>query len=73
VRAVWLRRFGRPEVLAGEETPDPVTGPGQVLVQVAFANITFVETRFRAGRPGPFRVAPPMTPGNGLISSIAPL
>jgi len=66
MRAVWLREFGGPEVLAGEETPDPVTGPGQVLVQVAFANITFVETQFRAGKPGPFRVGPPVIPGNGV-------
>jgi NADPH2:quinone reductase len=66
MRAVWLREFGGPEVLAGEETPDPVTGPGQVLVRVAFASITFVETQFRAGRPGPFRAEPPLIPGNGV-------
>jgi NADPH2:quinone reductase len=66
MRAVWLREFGGPNVLVGEETPDPVTGPGQVLVQVAFANITFVETQFRAGKPGPFRMEPPLIPGNGV-------
>ncbi|MEQ0560187.1 zinc-binding dehydrogenase [Amycolatopsis sp. NEAU-NG30] len=66
MRAVWMREFGGPEVLVPGEAPDPVAGPGQVLVEVAFANITFVETQFRAGRPGPFRAEPPLIPGNGV-------
>ncbi|MEV6876037.1 zinc-binding dehydrogenase [Amycolatopsis sp. NPDC051128] len=66
MRAVWLREFGGPEVLVPGTAPDPVAGPGQVLVEVAFANITFVETQFRAGVPGPFRVRPPVIPGNGV-------
>ncbi|WP_072476520.1 zinc-binding dehydrogenase [Amycolatopsis australiensis] len=66
MRAVWLREFGGPEVLVPGDAPDPVPGPGQVLVEVAFANITFVETQFRAGRPGPFRAEPPLIPGNGV-------
>ncbi|MCR6481647.1 zinc-binding dehydrogenase [Amycolatopsis sp. OK19-0408] len=66
MRAVWLREFGGPEVLVPGEAPDPVAGPGQVLVEVVFANITFVETQFRAGAPGPFRATPPMIPGNGV-------
>ncbi|WP_410645615.1 zinc-binding dehydrogenase [Amycolatopsis sp. lyj-346] len=66
MRAVWLREFGSPEVLVPGEAPDPVPGPGQVLVEVAFANITFVETQFRAGAPGPFRASLPVIPGNGV-------
>jgi NADPH:quinone reductase len=66
MRAVWLREFGGPEVLVPGAAPDPVAGPGQVLVEVAFANITFVETQFRAGVPGPFRARPPVIPGNGV-------
>ncbi|MET9001435.1 zinc-binding dehydrogenase [Amycolatopsis sp. NPDC004169] len=66
MRAVWLREFGGPEVLVPGEAPDPVPGPGQVLVEVAFANTTFVETQFRSGAPGPFRAALPMIPGNGV-------
>ncbi|AWS44565.1 zinc-binding dehydrogenase [Streptosporangium sp. 'caverna'] len=65
MRAVWLREFGGPEVLVAEDTPDPVAGPGQVLIEVAFANITFVETQIRAGA-GPFKVELPMIPGNGV-------
>ncbi len=55
MRAVWLREFGEPEVLTPGEAPEPVAGPGQVVVDVEFANTTFVETQFRAtggGRSG---------------------
>ncbi|GAB3133436.1 zinc-binding dehydrogenase [Amycolatopsis stemonae] len=62
---MWLREFGGPEALVPEDAPDPVAGPGQVLVEVAFANITFVETQVRAGT-GPFRPVLPVIPGNGV-------
>jgi NADPH2:quinone reductase len=66
MRAVWLKEFGGPQVLVAADAPDPVPGPGQVLVEVAFANITFVETQFRATGAGPFRPELPMIPGNGV-------
>ncbi|MBE1575947.1 zinc-binding dehydrogenase [Amycolatopsis roodepoortensis] len=66
MRAVWLKEFGGPEVLVAGDAPNPVPAPGQVLVEVAFANITFVETQFRAGGGGPFRAELPMIPGNGV-------
>jgi NADPH2:quinone reductase len=74
MRAVWLKEFGGPEVLVGGGAPDPVTGAGQVLIEVAFANITFVETHFRASGRGPFEPELPMIPGNGVGGgSSAPL
>jgi NADPH:quinone reductase len=71
MRAVWLTEFGGPEVLVARETPDPVPGPGQVLVDVAYANITFIETQFRAGGRGPFTGTPPLVPGNGVGGVVA--
>ncbi|GAA2837442.1 zinc-binding dehydrogenase [Kitasatospora paracochleata] len=71
MRAVWLREFGGPEVLVAGAAPDPVPGPGQVLVAVAHANITFVETQFRASGRGPFAVEPPFVPGNGVGGTVA--
>jgi NADPH2:quinone reductase len=68
MRAVWLTEFGPPEALIPGEAPDPVAGAGQVVVAVAFAGITFVETQVRAGR-SPFPLPPgalPMIPGNGV-------
>jgi NADPH2:quinone reductase len=66
MRAVWLTRFGGPEVLVAGEAPEPVAGPGQVLVAVAFAGVTFVETQFRATGFGPSNGTPPLVPGNGV-------
>ncbi|SCG54867.1 zinc-binding dehydrogenase [Micromonospora humi] len=70
MRAVWLREFGGPEVLVPGPAPDPTPGPGQVLVEVAHANITFVETMFRATGFGPFAADLPLIPGNGVGGTI---
>lgn len=72
MRAVWLNGFGGPEVLVAGDAPDPVPGPGQVVVEVAYANLTFVETQFRATGFGPFTADDlPMIPGNGVGGVIA--
>jgi NADPH:quinone reductase len=71
MRAVWLREFGEPEVLTLGDAPDPVAGPGQVVVDVDFVNITFVETQFRATGAGPFAASLPMIPGNGVGGTVA--
>ncbi|MET9341757.1 zinc-binding dehydrogenase [Nonomuraea sp. NPDC003804] len=66
MRAIVMDEFGGPEVLRPRTVDDPVPGEGQVLVEVAFASITFVETQVRAGT-GPFAPpALPRTPGNGV-------
>ena len=59
MRAVWLRAFGPPSALEPGEAPEPA---GEAVIDVAYANITFVETQVRAGR-GPFPVELPMIPG----------
>ncbi|GLZ07061.1 NADPH:quinone reductase [Actinomadura sp. NBRC 104412] len=72
MRAVWLKEFGGPGVLVAGDAPDPVAGAGQVLVEVRFANVTFVETQFRAGDgQGPFKGEPPLIPGNGVGGVVA--
>ncbi|MGC5018893.1 zinc-binding dehydrogenase [Micromonospora sp. DT47] len=75
MRAVWLREFGGPEVLTPGVAEDPVPGAGQVLIEVAHANLTFVETMFRATGFGPFRAPLPVIPGNGVggvIGAVGP-
>ena len=71
MRAVWLKEFGGPEVLVPGDAPDPVPGPGQVLIDVVYANITFIETQFRSGGPSPFKPELPMIPGNGVGGIVA--
>jgi NADPH:quinone reductase len=73
VRAVLLSEFGPPEVLAPTELPDPVAGPGQALIDVEIANITFVETQLRGGRAPHPAMEPklPVIPGNGVGGTVA--
>jgi NADPH2:quinone reductase len=66
MQAVWLTAFGAPEVLVAGTAPDPRVGPGQAVIEVAYANITFIETMFRATGFGPFPKELPMIPGNGV-------
>ncbi|PKK14534.1 zinc-binding dehydrogenase [Thermomonospora sp. CIF 1] len=75
MRAVWLKEFGGPQALVAGQAPEPVPGPGQALVDVAFAGVTFVETQIRAGAEGPFRLEPPVILGNGVggvITAVGP-
>ena len=77
MRAVVLNAFGPPEHLAVEGLPDPCPGPGQVVVAVQVASITFVETQLRAGSPPhpAMRPALPVVLGNGVggvVGSVGP-
>ena len=71
MRAVLLSEFGPPDVLVPADVPDPVPGADQVVIDVAFANITFIETQFRATGFGPFKPELPMIPGNGVGGTVA--
>ncbi len=68
MRAVLLREFGPPGKLVAEDVPDPVADPGQALIDVEFANITFIETQLRSGHPPVPSMAPrlPVILGNGV-------
>src|ERR687898_2944258 len=71
MKAVWLGEVGGPEVLVAADASDPVPGPGQALIEVSFANITFVETMIRASGFGPFETELPMIPGiGGVVASV---
>jgi NADPH:quinone reductase len=73
VRAVLLCEFGPAGNLVPAELPDPVPGPGQALIDVEIAGITFVETQVRAGRaPNPAMLPPlPAVLGNGVGGVVA--
>src|ERR687889_515990 len=71
MKAVWLEEVGGPEVLVAADASDPIPGPGQALIEVSFANITFVETMIRASGFGPFETELPMVPGiGGVVASV---
>ncbi|WP_037914763.1 quinone oxidoreductase family protein [Actinacidiphila yeochonensis] len=44
MRAIQITEFGGPEVLTPVELPDPVAGPGQLLVEVDTAGVNYADT-----------------------------
>ena len=49
MKAIVVHEYGGPEVLKFEEYPDPVPGPGEVLVRVAAASVNPIDFKRRAG------------------------
>jgi NADPH:quinone reductase-like Zn-dependent oxidoreductase len=62
MRAVLLRRPGPPQNLHVEEIPDPVPGPGEILLQVRAAGVNFADVLARQGLY-PEAPARPFIPG----------
>ncbi|MEV5879060.1 NADPH:quinone oxidoreductase family protein [Streptomyces sp. NPDC052101] len=70
MRAVRIEEFGGPEVLVPVEVPDPVPGPGQVLLRIAAAGVNRADALLRAGayhRAG----RPPLIPGAEAAGTVA--
>ncbi|MEU7599796.1 zinc-binding dehydrogenase [Streptomyces sp. NPDC040724] len=71
MRATQAIGFGGPEVLVPTEVPEPVAGPGQVLIAVAAVDTVFVETQVRSGWGRQyFQVTPPYLPGGGIAGTV---
>jgi NADPH:quinone reductase-like Zn-dependent oxidoreductase len=49
MKAIVVHEYGGPEVLKYEDYPDPVAGPGEVLVRVAAASVNPIDYKRRAG------------------------
>ncbi len=63
MKAVRFHQLGGPEVLRYEDAPDPVPGPGQLLLRVEAGGLNFSDIAKRTGRylePTPL----PFTPGS---------
>jgi NADPH:quinone reductase-like Zn-dependent oxidoreductase len=76
MKAIVLHEYGGPEVLKYEDYPDPVPGPGEVLVRVAAASVNPIDYKRRAGLTKNFY---PMTfPGligvdmSGTVAELGP-
>ncbi|MGK5740937.1 zinc-binding dehydrogenase [Micromonospora sp. URMC 103] len=71
MRVVEVAAFGGPEVLTPVEAPGPSPGPGEILVEVAVADVLWVETAIRRGTAGEhFPVVPPYRPGVGVAGTV---
>ncbi len=72
MRAVRVRDFGGPEVLRVEETADPTTNAGQVLVRVHAAGVNPADTYVRSGQYANLPQLPytPGQDGAGVVVAI---
>jgi NADPH2:quinone reductase len=67
-----IREFGPPEVLEPADVAEVRAEPDEVVIEVEFANVTFVETQVRAGRPPHPSMLPalPAILGNGVGGTV---
>ena len=72
MKAIVVREFGPPEVMKLENVPEPVPGPGQVIIRVHAVGVNPVDTYIRAGA---YARKPnlPYTPGTdigGIVQAV---
>ncbi|MEO3862475.1 quinone oxidoreductase [Acrocarpospora sp. B8E8] len=72
MRAIVVSAFGGSSVLDYTEAPDPVPGPGEVLVDVAAAGVNYIDVYHREGRyPMPLPLVPG-SEGAGTVAQVGP-
>ena len=72
MKAAYFMKHGGPEVMQYGEVPDPVAGPGQVLVEVHAASVNGADWIVRAGKYAPITDVP-YIPGrdfSGVVSAL---
>jgi NADPH2:quinone reductase len=70
MNAIQIHQTGGPEVLTLVDLPEPVPGPGQVLIKVAATGVNFIEIYFREGR---YKAPLPLIPGSeasGVVEAL---
>jgi NADPH2:quinone reductase len=72
VRRVVCTEYGSPRGLTLVEEPDPVAGPGEVVVAVEAAGVNYADALLVAGRYQ-IKIPPPFTPGMELAGTVAAL
>lgn len=72
MKAAFFRGYGPPEVLEYGEMPDPVAGPGEVLIDIHAASVNAADWKQRSGQY-PAKVALPHIPGRDFSGVVAAL
>lgn len=70
MRAVLCETLGPPDLLAVRDLPDPVPGPGEVVIDVAAAALNFFDTLIIEGKYQ-YRPEPPFSPGAELAGTVS--
>ena len=69
MRAIVCQRYGPPEELVLQEIPDPVPGPGAVVVRVRAAAVNFPDVLLIDGKYQ-LKIPTPFTPGSELAGDV---
>lgn len=72
MRAVLCEAFGGPETLVVREAPDPVPGPGEILVETTRVGLNFFDTLLIRDKYQ-FKGSPPFSPGGEFAGRVAAL
>ena len=74
MKAAYIEKFGGPEVLQYGDLPDPMAGPGEVVVDVHAATVNAADWKFRAGEYARHaNIKFPQVPGrdfSGVVSAV---
>jgi len=74
MKAAYIEKFGGPEVLQYGDLPDPVAGPGEVVIDVHASTVNAADWKFRAGEYARHsNVKFPQIPGrdfSGVVSAV---
>jgi NADPH2:quinone reductase len=74
LRAIVCREYGPPESLVMSEVPEPVPGPGEVVITVKAASVNFpdvliIQNRYQVKPPLPFS---PGSEAAGIVKAVGP-
>src|ERR1700730_10368475 len=74
MKAAYIEQFGGPEFFQYGDLPDPIAGPGEVVVDVHAATVNAADWKFRGGEYGRHsNVKFPQIPGrdfSGVVSAV---
>src|SRR5256885_15176383 len=71
MKAVFIERYGGPEVLKYADLPDPAAAPGEIIIDVIAASVNAADWKARAGQYAPSKF--PLVLGrdfSGVVSTI---
>jgi NADPH2:quinone reductase len=73
MKAIRYHTKGGPEVLVYEDVPDPIPGPGQVLIRVLASGVNYADTARRSGAHYPRPTPLPFVPGGEVVGVVEAL
>ncbi|KAA1424912.1 zinc-binding dehydrogenase [Mumia zhuanghuii] len=71
MRAVQVQQYGAPDVMVTVDLPDPVPDVGELIVDVAVADVIFLDTLLRGGGGAEWGLALPYVGGGAVAGTVS--